>query len=149
MSAETVIKNLLHRYAEMVDDGDFAGVSTLFARARVHMSGPLDDAIPGEAVGSVMKRFVRLYDGIPKTRHVITNSIIDISNEQISATTRSYFTVMQIIDAPKIIVMGRYHDRFARDADSWNFTERIIMVDAVGDVAGHLVQDLPVSKGGG
>lgn len=148
MAAETVIRNQLHRYAEMVDNGDFDGVSSLFRRARVYMSGPLDDAVPGEAVGSIMRRFVRLYEGIPLTRHVITNTIIEMAQEGLTATTRSYFTVMQILAEPKIIVVGRYHDRFARDGDhdTWHFTERIIMVDAVGDVTGHLVQDLSVSK---
>lgn len=148
MTAETVILNLLHRYAEMVDNGDFDGVSSLFGRARVYMSGPLDDAVPGESVGAVMRRFVRLYDGVPQTRHVITNTIIEMADDRMTATTRSYFTVMQIISVPEIIVVGRYHDRFSRagNSETWHFTERIIMVDAVGDVSNHLVQNLSVSE---
>jgi len=148
MAAETSIVNLLHRYAELVDEGDFAGVSALFHRARVHMSGPMDESVPGETVGSIMGRFVRLYDGVPLTRHVITNTIVEMADDQQSATTRSYFTVLQIISAPQIIVVGRYHDRFSCDSDSatWFFTERIIMVDAVGDVTGHLNNDLAVSE---
>jgi 3-phenylpropionate/cinnamic acid dioxygenase small subunit len=148
MAAETSIANLLHRYAELVDGGDFAGVSALFQRARVHMSGPLDESVPGETVGSIMGRFVRLYDGVPRTRHVITNTIIEMANDELSATTRSYFTVLQIVAAPQIIVVGRYHDRFSRDTATaeWSFTERIIMVDAVGDVTGHLNENLAVSE---
>jgi len=148
VSAEAEIRNLLHRYAEMVDNGDFDGVSSLFSHARVYMSGPLDDAVAGDSVGTIMRRFVRLYDGVPLTRHVITNTIIEMADDQLTATTRSYFTVLQITSAPEVIVVGRYHDRFSRaqDSESWFFTERVILVDAVGDVSGHLVHGLSVSE---
>lgn len=137
------LSNLLYRYAELVDTGDFAGVGALFERARVHMAGPGSDAVSGDTVAAIMKRFVRLYDGAPRTRHTITNPILEIDGDV--ASVRSYYTVLQILAAPTIIVTGRYHDRFARDAGGWYFTERVIHVDAVGDVSGHLVQDLAVS----
>lgn len=139
------LSNLLHRYAELVDTGDFAGVGALFERARVHMAGPGSDAVSGDTVATVMRRFVRLYDGVPRTRHIVTNSIIDVDGH--TASARSYYVVLQIVAAPEVIVTGRYHDRFARDGDGWYFTERVIHVDAVGDVSAHLVQDLPVSEG--
>lgn len=138
------LSNLLYRYAELVDSGDFAGVGTLFERARVHMAGPGSDAVSGDTVAAVMRRFVRLYDGVPCTRHIVTNSIVEVDGDLASA--RSYYMVLQILEAPEVIVTGRYHDRFARDGDGWYFTERVIHVDAVGDVSGHLVQDLPVSE---
>jgi 3-phenylpropionate/cinnamic acid dioxygenase small subunit len=147
LAAEAMVVNLLHRYAELVDDGDFVGVSALFHRAQVYMSGPSDNAVAGDAVGSIMQRFVRLYEGVPLTRHVITNTIVEMANDGLTATTRSYFTVIQIVAAPQIIVIGRYHDRFAIDhkTGEWHFTERIIMVDAAGDVSGHLTQSLPTN----
>lgn len=142
------LSNLLHRYAELVDTGDFAGVGALFGRARVHMAGPGSDAVSGDTVAAVMRRFVRLYDGVPRTRHFVTNSIVEVDDiDGDTASARSYYMVLQILAAPEVIVTGRYHDRFARDAGGWYFTERVIHVDAVGDVSGHLVQDLPVSEG--
>ena len=146
------LANLLYRYAELVDTGDFDGVGALFARARVHMAGPSAPAVNGESVAAIMRRFVRLYDGVPATRHLVTNTIIEFSADGLSAATRSYYTVLQILASPVAIVSGRYHDRFARDVPAdgdgrgaWHFTERIIHVDAVGDVSGHLTGHLPVS----
>lgn len=141
----SALSNLLHRYAELVDAGDFVGVGALFERARVHMAGPSSDAVPGDTVASIMSRFVRLYDGVPRTRHIVTNSIFEFDGH--AASARSYYVVLQILSAPEVIVTGRYHDRFARDVDGWYFTERVIHVDAVGDVSGHLVQDLRASEG--
>ena len=37
-----------------------------------------------------------------------------------------------------IIIAGRYHDRFARDADGWYFVEREEHLDLVGDCSRHL-----------
>lgn len=142
----TALSNLLHRYAELVDGGDFDGVGVLFRRARVFMSGPTGDAVSGPAVTAIMRRFVRLHDGVPRTRHIVTNSIFEFDGH--TASARSYYTVLQILAAPQIIVTGRYDDRFARDEVSgdWFFIERVIHVDAVGDVSGHLVQSLPVTE---
>ena len=140
------LSNLLHRYAELVDTGDFAGIGALFGRARVHMAGPGSDAVSGETVAAVMRRFVRLYDGVPRTRHIVTNSIFEFDDvDGSTASARSYYTVLQILAAPTVIVTGRYHDRFTRDAGAWHFSERVIHVDAVGDVSGHLVHHLQVS----
>lgn len=140
------LSNLLYRYAECVDAGDFDGVGALFARARVHMSGPTGEPVSGDTVAGIMRRFVRLYDGVPRTRHVVTNTIIEFDADGCSASTRSYYTVLQILTAPVVIVAGRYHDRFAQDGEGWYFTERVIHVDAVGDVSGHLVHGLAVSE---
>ena len=144
----TALSNLLHRYAELVDGGDFDGVGALFERARVFMSGPDGEAVSGPVAAAIMRRFVRLYDGLPRTRHLVTNTVIEVDADRRTAATRSYYTVLQILAAPLIIVTGRYHDRFARDgaSDEWYFTERVIHVDAVGDVSGHLVQNLPVTE---
>lgn len=142
------LTNLLHTYAELVDSGDFSGVGALLARAQVYMTGPGGAAVSGTDVGAIMQRFVRLYDGVPRTRHIVTNSIIEIAADRHVASTRSYYVVLQILQAPVVIVTGRYYDRFARDSDSeeWYFTERIIHVDAVGDVSGHLRSDLAVTQ---
>ena len=40
------------------------------------------------------------------------------------------------------IVAGRYHDRFARDGESWRFDSRHIRLEQVGDVHEHLAAGL-------
>lgn len=138
---ERAILNLLYLYAERVDAGDFDGVSQLFGDAPVFMAGPDQPAVPGKHVGAVMRRFVKTYDGIPCTKHLVTNTIIE-SDSSTSARTRSQFTVLQSVpdELPlQIVASGRYHDQFVEnDAGEWIFAQRIMLVDAQGDVSAHL-----------
>ena len=141
--AERSILNLLFTYAERVDAGDFDGVSRLFDGAQVFMAGPDQPAVPGSMVGAVMARFVKGYDGIPRTKHLVTNSIIEADGPS-SVVARSQFTVLQ--DVPgvlplQVVASGRYHDRFATDdGTTWRFVERVMLVDAHGNVSAHLNQ---------
>jgi 3-phenylpropionate/cinnamic acid dioxygenase small subunit len=138
---ERQIVNLLHRYAELVDDADFDGLSDLFAEAEVFMAGPDQSAVPGSMVGKVMKRFVKLHDGRPLTRHVVTNTILESDSDSI-VRTRSVFTVVQGVIGVlplQVVASGRYHDVFERGGDgSWHFIRRTILLDHHGDVSQHL-----------
>ena len=60
-----------------------------------------------------------------------------------TATARSTFCVVQATDrvALQPIVVGRYHDCFARDGQGWHFTERIADVEMTGDISDHLLID--------
>lgn len=140
---ERHIHNLLFRYAELVDSGDFDGVSRLFAGATVHMAGPDRPAVPGDVVGKIMKRIVVLYDGVPRTRHVVTNTIVE-SNDDGSVTTRSVFTVTQAVPPSfplQIVASGRYHDLFVESDGVWSFAARTIHLDHQGDTSAHLRSD--------
>jgi hypothetical protein len=90
---------------------------------------------------------VRLYDGSPGTKHVISNLVVEVDEPGGSASSRCSFTVLQGPDArsPRPILSGRYHDAFARDDDGtrWHFTERATLVDLVGDIRGHFARDRP------
>ena len=144
LSAVTAITNLLYRYAEEVDAGRFEELATgLFTRARFVIAPPPAEPIDGPAMADLMSRTtIRYPDGTPRTRHVITNPIVEIDESAGVATCRSYYTVMQQVDlasplAP--IVCGRYHDTFARLGGEWCFRERdYTLVDFVGDVSRHL-----------
>ena len=136
---EREILNLLFRYAELVDAGDFDGVSALFDGAEVFMGGPDRPAVPGTMVGQVMKKFVVSYDGSPHTKHVVTNTIFEAESTD-RASTRSYFTVTQCVPGRfplQLVASGRYHDRFER-TDRWRFVRRTILVDHHGDTSHHL-----------
>lgn len=140
-SAERQILNLLHLYAERVDDGDFDGVGELFAEADYHMAGPDQPPLRGVAVADTMRRVVRCYDGRPRTKHVVTNTILDLDEPAGTAAARSYFTVLQATRQLPLqpIVAGRYLDRFVRDGERWRFAERTIVIEQVGDLSHHLV----------
>ena len=137
-SDEQQIANLIFRYAELVNDGDFDGVGELFARGSYGMPGAL---IEGRAIGDVMHRSVLLHDGAMRTKHVTTNLIISLNLQSPdTATCRSYFTVMQATETLPLqpVITGRYSDTLARDQEGWYFTERVIAMEQIGDVSQHL-----------
>ena len=87
------VANLLYRYAELVDLGDFEGVGQLLAHAEVTVEG-LDFVQRGaDTVTAVLSGWTRRYaDGTPRTRHVLTNPIIEVDEAAGTATIRSSFT---------------------------------------------------------
>jgi len=136
LSDERQILNLVHRYAECVDDGDFDGVSALFEHAEFHLDGASGQR--GAQVGAVMRRTVALHDGSPRTKHVTTNEIIEIDGAK--ATCRSYFTVLQATDALPLqpVITGRYRDRFEQVDGVWRFADRTVVIEQVGHLSAHL-----------
>ncbi|MFE2408246.1 nuclear transport factor 2 family protein [Kitasatospora sp. NPDC059408] len=137
--AHRAIENLIARYAELVDDGDFAGLGDLLAHATFTGSG---EPVSGRA--AIERRFrdtVILYpDGTPRTQHVTTNTAIDLDGP--TATARSYVTVLQAAPGLPLqtIAAGRYHDRFEHTEGQWHFTERRVRITLLGDLTHHLHQ---------
>ena len=136
------ITDLIYRYAELIDAGDFEGLGELLGRAA--FGGPKTPTVSGAKniaglFGMTTKRFGDT--GTPKTRHLVLNLIVEVDGD--AATARSTFCVVQATDAVAFqpIVAGRYYDKFARDAGGWFFTERIADVEMVGDVSDHLLID--------
>ena len=135
------ITNLLYRYAELIDAGDLRGAGKLFANAKVRLVGS-DELQDGTAAAAMLKRFVKIYDcGTPRTRHVVTNPVVEIDEAAGTAACRSYYTVLQAAEKIplQIVASGRYHDRFARTGGAWHFSFRdFTLFDMAGDVSGHL-----------
>ena len=142
--ARTAIAGLIYGYAEAVDLGEFKSVSRLFDQASYRaVAGDTVHVIQGaaELLTHLERLVIRRADGTPGTKHVTTNLVIDIDESAGTATSRSYFTVLQATPGPAVavIVAGRYHDAFARGADgSWRFTDRLIFSDLIGDLSRHL-----------
>jgi 3-phenylpropionate/cinnamic acid dioxygenase small subunit len=134
------IKNLIYSYAELLDTGELERLGRLFERASVRMHGS-DRELQGAApVQQMLENAVNLYDGIPSTRHLITNVSVEVDDYRTSATARSYYVALQA--RPELplqpILAGRWHDRFERDGDQWRFTDRLIYTDHFGEVRFHL-----------
>ncbi|HRD99751.1 MAG TPA: nuclear transport factor 2 family protein, partial [Ilumatobacteraceae bacterium] len=112
------ITNLLYRYAECIDAGDFEGVGDILAHATLTAEGT---ALHLDTRAAVLAHYVnvtrRYPDGTPRTKHVTTNPIVEVDEAAGTATCRSYFTVLQAVDgslALQPIIAGRYHDSFER-----------------------------------
>jgi 3-phenylpropionate/cinnamic acid dioxygenase small subunit len=133
------IRALIHRYAELIDLGELDAVAALFTHGTWSSPGR---GTPLRGAEQVRRAYdgVILYDGIPSTKHVISNVTIEIADDGATATARSYFTVLQARpDLPlQPIIAGRYHDRFERADDAWRFADRQIIPDLIGDLSRHL-----------
>ena len=83
--AEAITK-LIYTYAERIDAGDFAGVAEVFAHATLTFEG-FGDAVTGrEAIEALYARTTRRYeDGTPRTKHVMTNVMVDVADDGESA----------------------------------------------------------------
>ncbi len=145
-NVRTAIENLMFRYAECIDAGDFKSLAALFAKAR--MLGPKGDVQgTGSAeIEQIYHRSTQLYaDGTPMTQHVTTNLILEIGPDGRSARGRSRFTVMQAVDGFPLqcVITGYYEDQFAYDeVDGWHFTERRMKPKLAGDLSRHLKYEL-------
>lgn len=142
------IQSLIYKYAERIDAGDYPGIGELFKYGKI-VTDSADPAVEGaDAVKEMYENSTRLYpDGTPKSKHLTTNIIIEIADDDKSAKTRSYFTVLQKTENLSLqpIITGRYHDTFKRvsqDNENWHFVKRMMMVDQIGDLSQHLLFDI-------
>lgn len=146
-SDEALICNLLYRYAELIDGGRFEDIITeLFADAELVVLGMDPPRIGPDTMLKMLRRTTICYaDGTPRTKHVITNPIIEVDPDGRLATCRSYYTVFQQTDSIpfQAILSGRYLDRFEKVDGKWRFAERdYTRIDFVGDVSQHVRVDL-------
>ena len=133
------IAGLIHAYAEGIDGGDLEGVARLFAHGTFGAAGGparrgVDDLL------AVLRRTVILYDGVPRTKHVVSNLVIEVDEAAGTACARSYFTVMQATPALplQVVIAGRYEDRFERAGATWRFADRRVHMDLVGNLSQHV-----------
>lgn len=135
------IRNLLGRYCELIDAGDFDGVADLLAGAALLDESGAEIARGRDAIAALYAATTRRYpDGTPRTRHLTANSIIEVDAASGTATARSAYVVLQATGSLPLqpVISGRYRDRFARTPTGWAFTERTITVDLLGDLTQHL-----------
>jgi hypothetical protein len=79
-------------------------------------------------------------DGTPRTKHVVTNVVVEIDEPARTARARSSFAVLQAADgAPlRLVLAGRYHDQFEAVDGAWQFRERAVHPDLRGDLKHHM-----------
>ena len=140
------ITELLYRYAELIDAGDFEAVGQLLARAT--FAGTRSPQTSGaQALAKLFAMTTRRYPesgNTPRTRHLVLNPIVEVDGR--TATARSTFCVVQATETVPLqpIVVGRYFDTFCCAADNpagWYFTNRTVDVEMIGDISAHLMFD--------
>ncbi|MUM20731.1 nuclear transport factor 2 family protein [Mycobacterium sp. CBMA271] len=137
------ITDLLYRYAELMDEGDFDRVGELLGRGS--FGGERGSVSGASAITKLFFTSTRRYreaGGTPRTRHLVLNPIIEVMGDG-TASARSTFCVVQATDQLPLqpIVVGRYLDTFGRDEQGWHFSSRRVNVEMIGDVSAHLLID--------
>jgi 3-phenylpropionate/cinnamic acid dioxygenase small subunit len=144
-TASEAITKLIYTYAERIDAGDFAGVGELFAHATLTFEG-FGDAVAGRDAEALYTRTTRRYeDGTPRTKHVMTNVMVDVDDAGEAASSRSYFTVLQAVPgvlALQPVIAGRYRHTYERVDGRWRVLTMHIVIDLVGDLGHHMLFDL-------
>lgn len=127
--------DLLVRYAAALDAGDFDAVGALFAAGELCAGDGPAFATGAEEVAAFYRGTVRLHDGSPRTKHLVSGVVVD--GDEVRS---SYQVLQQVGDgALETIVVGRYLDRIEPDPDgAWRFARRRFFVDLVGDLSRHL-----------
>lgn len=134
---EREVMALLCEYCDSVDRGDLDGFARLFTEGAWGIAGDLAEG--AAAVRAVLDNVI-IYEGKPNTRHLMSNVQIAVEEGGESATARCCITVMQCVpgDFPlQAIFIGTYLDKLVRREGRWQFIERVIEPDLIGDMSRH------------
>jgi hypothetical protein len=142
LSDGDLLRNLLGRYCDLMDAGDWDGVGTLFAGGRLATDDGTVLATGADEVARFYREGTRLHGWSPRTKHLVTNSVIELSHDGDQAVVRSSYLVLQAVEGVLVlqpIICGRYVDTFVRiAAGQWGWQERRFVVDLLGDLGEHL-----------
>ena len=139
---ERAIERILFRYARCVDSADWEGLGDLFRYGQVVTEGVGGVAVGADAVRDVWRTVNRVHpDGTLRTRHLLTNIIVDVFADGDSAKADAYFMVFQATPELPLqpIAGGRYEDTFHKIEGVWWFKQKKIHVNLVGNVSNHLI----------
>jgi hypothetical protein len=131
------ICNLLYRYAELLNLGQFDEVGDLFREGRVQVDGNPVVHEGAEAVAEMYRESTNVPSGGPDTLLYTTNIQVEVKGD--NAKSRSYFLAVQRRNSGLVpVVGGRYRDELLRRDGTWTFKERSMTVDLLGDLGNHL-----------
>jgi 3-phenylpropionate/cinnamic acid dioxygenase small subunit len=143
--AEREIGRLLATYVHHLDDGKFAEIAQLMKHAEFKV---LTNTARGD---HEVERFLnagvqRHDDGTPRTWHSLSNIMIDVDTEGTTASSVSYFVVLQELEGFPLqaICTGRYHDTFELRNGEWLFRSREVKPRLFGDLKHHVVSPAEV-----
>jgi 3-phenylpropionate/cinnamic acid dioxygenase small subunit len=144
------IENLIYLYAERIDSGDLEGVAEMFRDAEIF--SPVHNVTRSgyDEVLEMYRLSCRLHDsGTPLTRHLTTNVIVEVDESGLTASARSYYTVIQASPTLPLqpIISGNYRDQFRKVDGEWQFARREMVVELIGDCSEHLLYETQGLKG--
>lgn len=132
------IQNTVHSYPFLLDAGRFDELGELFADAVVYSGGEILADRNAQAYADGFRQWLHLYDGRPRTRHMLANVMLD-PQENGDVVVRSYVMVFQQTEALPLqpVIGGDYRDTLRKIDGRWRFIERVMGNDLVGDLSAH------------
>jgi hypothetical protein len=149
MNTANEIANLLYRYCAFIDGGDLVSACDLFQHAKLKMITS-DEPQDFKVLLALLQQVIIIYpDGTPKTKHVVSNPMIEMDEAKGIASSISYYTVFQATEniPLQVIANGRYIDRFEFADGHWRFSYREGLSDMLGNISGHLRLDAKLLTG--
>jgi SnoaL-like domain len=141
------IRNLINRYAHLIDQAKNEECAQLFAHADVHTPDAVCRSDP-KAMLAIYNKYNKVYEdtGTLRTRHITTNVILEDDGPNF-AKSQAYVVVFQAAPGFPLqpIIAGTYHDRFEKVDGKWRFKERHFNAknfELVGDLSHHLKLDV-------
>jgi hypothetical protein len=96
LEAEDAITRLIYAYCTGIDTGHLDDTARLFANGTWFLNE--DTPLSGfRDVSTFLNGSVILYDGVPGTRHSVSNIIVDLSDDRLSARAQSHVIVFQTV----------------------------------------------------
>jgi hypothetical protein len=144
------IRRIILTYPECIDRGNLDGVVELLTGVKMcNSNGILAPEVPDAEIPTLSAEDVRrtyssgviFYDdGLPHTKHVITNIDIWFSDDSRRANSRSFYQVLQGMDnfPLQVIITGRYEDTYELEDSHWKLRIRREYADMVGDLSHHV-----------
>ena len=137
IAAKFEITELISRYGNCLDAGDFDGLEAAFTRDAVFLVVP-DHGVPpmrgARVIRDTIEKRWSLVHRKAQRRHVMSNIVVD-SVEGDQARARTVLLVYEVAKAPGSEIhlhgMGVYEDVLAREGGRWCFSERRFMLDRV------------------
>jgi len=125
ISDERSISNLMVSYAYANDDANIKELGELFKDASIKI-GDIAATGRGEIEALAGNLIQPRADGRSSTTHELTNIVIEINEDGISAKGSAYYTLYKTISGTprEAILSGRYSDYFEKQNGQWIFKQR-------------------------
>jgi uncharacterized protein (TIGR02246 family) len=128
LAVREAVRDLIARYAQLIDRGRLDDVLALFADDAVLEAADLPPAHGRDAIRAVFAgAAARLAAATPRPliRHHVTSVQVDVLGPD-TAEAASYFIAL---GAGGVDHWGRYRDRLVRRPDGWRFASRRVRTD--------------------
>lgn len=137
IQAKFEITELISRYGNCLDAGDFDGLEALFAPDAVFRIVPENGTPPLEGSrgirGAIERRWTLVHGGAQR-RHVMSNVVVEtLDRAPARAQARTVLVVYEVAKAAGSQIhvhgMGVYQDELVRQEGGWRFSERCLFLD--------------------